>query len=69
MWQIIMKGHKGNEGEEYINAFTNAINELTSAISLQIGQMFVKAMVVYGLSTIIFSTIDAICDNFDLCFF
>lgn len=41
----------------------------TNAISLQIGQMFTKAMVVYGLSTIFFSTIDAICDNFDLWFF
>ena len=64
----IANGYRYNATTAQV-AFTNAMNELTSAISLQIGQMFTKAMVVYGLSTIIFSTIDAICDNFDLWFF
>ena len=64
----IANGYRYNATTAQV-AFTNAMNELTSTISLQIGQMFTKAMVLYGLSTMFSLAIDAICDNFDLWFF
>lgn len=54
----ISNGYKYNATTAQV-AFTNAMNGLTGSISSQMGRVFATAMVSYGVSTLVFTGIDA----------
>lgn len=54
----IVNGYRYNATTAQV-AFTNAMNGLTSTISSQMGRMFATAMISYGVSTALFTGIDA----------
>ena len=64
----ISNGYKYNATTAQV-AFTNAMNGLTGAISSQMGRMFATAMVSYGVSTLVFTGIDACFDHLGWWFF
>lgn len=64
----IANGYRYNATTAQV-AFTNAMNGLTGAIQHQMNCMFATAMISYGLSTIIFSGIDAFFDANEYWFF
>lgn len=64
----IANGYRYNATTAQVT-FTNAMNGLTGAISSQMGRMFATAMVSYGVSTLVFTGIDAGFDHLGWWFF
>ena len=64
----IANGYRYNATTAQV-AFTNAMNGLTGAISSQMSRMFATAMVSYGVSTLVFTGMDARFDHLGWWFF